>query len=302
MSISSFTTVLMLDCRNAPMTIAVPKSTDILNRVITFKDLYGSSITNNITLSTYNGDIFENGLNTLVISNSFQSVNLYAGLPGKWLNVGGSAATASGGGGGIATIPSFISALTLSTNLLTAVTISNTGTISTNIIGAGSAWITALNAGATTTVGLSNTGTICNSAALSNYGTGYFGQSLTVNTGGLTVTAGGTTLQGFSNTGIICNSLALSNYGTGYFASNLTADKNIQAGDLTVTTAGISVTGGGLTVSAGGTTTVGFSNTGAICNSLALSNYGTGYFASNLTVAAGGITQVSKCYGGHARW
>ena len=60
MSISSFTTVLMLDCRNAPMTIAVPKSTDILNRVITFKDLYGSSITNNITLSTYNGDKLDN--------------------------------------------------------------------------------------------------------------------------------------------------------------------------------------------------------------------------------------------------
>ena len=284
MSISSFTTVVMLDCRAAALTISVPKSTDIINRVITFKDLYGSSITNNITLSTYNGDLFENGLNTLVISNSFQSVNLYAGLPGKWLNVGGSAATS--GTGGIGVIPSFISALTVSTNLLTAVTISNTGTISTNTLGAGSAWITSLNAGATTTIGLSNTGFFSNSTGISTNTLGVATNMsvcniLSTNILGAgsawitTLNAGAATTIGLSNTGSFSNIGGMSTNTLG--VATTASISNIST---------ISIGGGAgtfTTLNAGATTTIGHSNTGFFSNSTGISTNTLGV-ATNMSV------------------
>ena len=58
---SSFTMVTMLDTRLNAVTVAMPRTTDILNRVITFKDIYGSANTYPITLTTSGGDVFENG-------------------------------------------------------------------------------------------------------------------------------------------------------------------------------------------------------------------------------------------------
>jgi len=103
MSISSYTTVTMLDSRPAQITITIPKSTDISNRIITFKDLYGSASNSTIVLVTRSGDTFEDGTFSTIMSNAYQTVNLYAGQPGKWLNVG---ATGSGGGGFVATATS----------------------------------------------------------------------------------------------------------------------------------------------------------------------------------------------------
>ena len=94
MSISSYTTVTMLDSRSAPITISVPKSTDITNRIITFKDLFGSASNSTIILVTRSGDTFEDGTFSTIMSNAYQTVNLYAGQPGKWLNIG-----STGGGG-----------------------------------------------------------------------------------------------------------------------------------------------------------------------------------------------------------
>ena len=136
MSISSYTTLTMIDSRPAPITLAVPKSTDIINRIITFKDLYGSASNSTVTLVTRGGDTFEDGTFSTIMSNAYQTVNLYAGLPGKWLNVG---ATGGGGGGdsaGLTTVSNHLNALstniiTISTNLNT---VSNTGaTNATNI-------------------------------------------------------------------------------------------------------------------------------------------------------------------------
>ena len=134
MSISSYTTVTMLDSRPAQITLSVPKSTDITNRIITFKDLYGSASNSTIILVTRSGDSFEDGTFSTIMSNAYQTVNLYAGLPGKWLNVG-----ATGGGGdsaGLTTVSNHLNAIstnviTISTNLNT---VSNTtGTNTTNI-------------------------------------------------------------------------------------------------------------------------------------------------------------------------
>jgi len=141
MSISSFTTVMMLDSRPSRITISVPKSTDIMNRIITFKDLYGSSSNSTIVLVTRSGDTFEDGTFSTIMSNAYQTVNLYAGQPGKWLNVG-----ATGGGGdsaGLITVSNRLngvstSVITVSTNLdtlsnrLNGVS-TNVTTISTNL-------------------------------------------------------------------------------------------------------------------------------------------------------------------------
>ena len=127
MSISSYTTVTMLDSRPAPITISVPKSTDITNRIITFKDLYGSASNSTIILVTRSGDTFEDGTFSTIMSNAYQTVNLYAGLPGRWLNVG-----ATGGGGDSAGLTTVSNNLTTVSNNLT--TVSNTGaTNATNI-------------------------------------------------------------------------------------------------------------------------------------------------------------------------
>jgi hypothetical protein len=123
MSISSYTTVTMLDSRPARITLAVPRSTDITNRIITFKDLYGVASNSTITLVTQGGDSFEDGTFSTIMSNAYQTVNLYAGQPGKWLNVG---ATGSGGGdsAGLTTVSNHLNAL--STNLITISTNLNT--------------------------------------------------------------------------------------------------------------------------------------------------------------------------------
>ena len=155
MSISSYTTVTMLDSRPAPITITVPVSTDIYNRIITFKDLYGTASNSTITLVTRSGDTFEDGTFSTIMSNAYQTVNLYAGQPGKWLNVG-----ATGGGGSSADLITVSNRLnnvstnvtTISTNLntvsnvLTGVSTTvasgrfpsiSTNTISTNLVRAG---------------------------------------------------------------------------------------------------------------------------------------------------------------------
>ena len=138
MSISSYTTVTMLDSRPSPITISVPRSTDITNRIITFKDLFGSASNSTIILVTQSGDTFEDGTFSTIMSNAYQTVNLYAGQPGKWLNIG-----ATGGGGGdsaglitvsnnLTTVSNtvaagrfpFISATTISTNFIIASNIS----------------------------------------------------------------------------------------------------------------------------------------------------------------------------------
>ena len=89
MSISSFTMVTMLDSRPSPITISMPRTIDIPNRVITFKDIYGSAVSNSITLVTQGGDVFENSTFSTIMSNAFDTVTFHAGLPGRWHRTAG---------------------------------------------------------------------------------------------------------------------------------------------------------------------------------------------------------------------
>jgi len=165
MSISSFTTVTMLDSRPASITISIPKTTDIMNRIITFKDLCGSASNSTIILVTRSGDTFEDGTFSTILSNAYQTVNLYAGQPGKWLNIDGGS---GGSSAGLTTVSNLLNSVStnvtsVSTNVATVsnllnsvstnvtsvstnlATVSNTGrfayvstnTVSTNIVNAG---------------------------------------------------------------------------------------------------------------------------------------------------------------------
>ena len=89
MSISSFTLVTMLDSRPSPMTISMPRTNDIPNRVIMFKDIYGAALRSTVTLVTQGGDVFENGAFSTILSNAFDTVTFHAGLPGRWHRTAG---------------------------------------------------------------------------------------------------------------------------------------------------------------------------------------------------------------------
>ena len=204
MSISSYTTVTMLDSRPSPITISVPRSTDITNRIITFKDLFGSASNSTIILVTQSGDTFEDGTFSTIMSNAYQTVNLYAGQPGKWLNIG-----ATGGGGDSAGLTTVSNNLTTVSNTVAAgrFPFVSTNTLSTNQINSSN---------------ICNAGWISNNGVFSNITAGAFFQA-TSNTGTLgvggiltaasniTQTGGTTVLAGLSVTTISTNFIVASN-------------------------------------------------------------------------------------------
>ena len=114
MSISSYTVVSMVDSRNSAVTLSMPKTTDITNRIITFKDLYGSAVTNTITLVTRSGDTFEDGTFSTIISNNYQSLTFYAGQPGKWITLNSNSSAAA------AAFPPNLSTILMSSGTITA--------------------------------------------------------------------------------------------------------------------------------------------------------------------------------------
>ena len=123
MSISSFTVVTMLDSRPAPITIAMPYTKDIPNRVISFKDIYGSAQMSTIILVTRNGDVFENSTFSTIMSNAFETMTFHAGLPNRWHRIEGTTNY-----GGLTT--STLNTRTISTNVAFITTISSAGVYS----------------------------------------------------------------------------------------------------------------------------------------------------------------------------
>ena len=202
MSISSYTTVTMLDSRPARITISVPNSTDITNRIITFKDLYGSASNSTIILVTRSGDSFEDGTFSTIMSNAYQTVNLYAGLPGKWLNVG---ATGGGGGdsAGLITVSNRLNGV--STNVITIST--NLNTLSNNVT-------TISNTGSTNTTNITTVSNNLNTVSnhLNSVSTNLITISTNLNTVSNTVAAG-------RFTGISTNTISTSLVRAGYISS-----------------------------------------------------------------------------------
>jgi hypothetical protein len=248
MSISSYTTVTMLDSRSARITISVPKSTDITNRIITFKDLYGSASNSTIVLVTRSGDTFEDGTFSTIISNAYQTVNLYAGQPGKWLNIG-----STGGGGdsaGLTTVSNnlttvsntvasgrfpFISATTISTNQINSSNICNAGWISNNGIlsnlTAGAFFQTTSNTGTLGVAGLATLTSISNSGVISTLGLNV-GSLSSINISTVNLAAGFVSTINLGATRAYITNLFV---GTEDFGSDLTASSNItQTGGTTI--------------------------------------------------------------------
>jgi len=248
MSISSYTTVTMLDSRPAPITISVPKSTDIINRIITFKDLFGSASNSTIILVTRSGDTFEDGTFSTIMSNAYQTVNLYAGQPGKWLNIG-----STGGGGdsaGLTTVSNnlttvsntvaaarfpFISTNTLSTNQINSSNICNAGWISNNgilsNITAGAFFQNTSNTGTLGVTGLATLTSISNSGVISTLGLNV-GSLSSINISTVNIAAGFISTINFGATRAYITNLFV---GTEDFGSDLTATSNItQTGGTTI--------------------------------------------------------------------
>ena len=169
MSISSFTTVTMLDSRPSPITISMPKTTDIVNRIITFKDLYGSASNSTITLVTRSGDTFEDGTFSTIISNAYQTINFYAGQPGKWLNIDGGSGGSGGSSAGLTTVSNNLTTVSNSvvTNMGYLTTVSNSGvTNTTNLTTVSNSVVT--NMGYLTTVSNSGVTNTTNLTTVSN--------------------------------------------------------------------------------------------------------------------------------------
>ena len=225
MSISSFTMVTMLDSRPAPMTITMPRTNDIPNRVITFKDVYGAAPLSTVTLVTQGGDIFENGLFSTILSNAYDTVTFHAGLPGRWHRTGGTNIV-----GGMNASSTFTNSL------------STTAVYARNFYGDGSQLTGVLTTGGTTTFSnIVAITSISNNGWLSNFGGATFSNGLTVASGTTTLgttNTGLTNTQILSNTGAICNSGMLSNVGTGFFNGLLTVTNGltVASGVLNTTT------------------------------------------------------------------
>jgi hypothetical protein len=86
---STNTGVAVIDTRTRQGTITLPLTTQIPNRYLQFKDLYGSFGTFPLTLSTQVGERFDDGTTSKVFSDPFTFLTLYAASTTRWAQLGG---------------------------------------------------------------------------------------------------------------------------------------------------------------------------------------------------------------------
>jgi hypothetical protein len=188
------------------------------------------------------------------MSNAYQTVNLYAGQPGKWLNIG-----ATGGGGdsaGLTTVSNnlttvsntvaaarfpFISTNTLSTNQINSSNICNAGWISNNgvfsNITAGAFFQNTSNTGTLGVAGLATMTSISNSGLISTLGLNV-GSLSSINISTVNLAAGFVSTINLGATRAFITNLFV---GTEDFGSDLTASSNITQTGGTTVLAGLSV-------------------------------------------------------------
>ena len=147
--LSTFPEVVVTDTRFRPGLVILPRATDIPNRMISFKDVYGSFQNSTLTISTTAGNLFDDNTSSVTLSNNYSFYNLYAAST-KWLLLNGSqtlvqsisslnanAVTFGSGMGWLQTAP--IQTVAVSTNTIFSSRLfvndlTNVSTISTNII------------------------------------------------------------------------------------------------------------------------------------------------------------------------
>ena len=123
---STATSVALMDVRNAPYVLTLPKTADIPYRVLTVKDVYGkASFLSTITVLTQSPDVFEDGTTSKVLKNPNEITQFLAGQPGKWYTIGGTSLNA-------------VSYNTLSSGIITAYTISTQQLFVSSLRGDGS--------------------------------------------------------------------------------------------------------------------------------------------------------------------
>ncbi len=82
--ISSPAEVVIIDSRTKSGTITLPLTNSIPYRILNFKDQYGTFSNSTLTLSTQNGETFDDGATSKVFSNAFTYASLYA-TSSKWM-------------------------------------------------------------------------------------------------------------------------------------------------------------------------------------------------------------------------
>ena len=83
MSVSTATTLMLLDSRVRPGTVTLPLTTTIPGRTLTLKDSTGASGVSTVTISTSGGETFEDGTTTKTLNTAYGFLNL-TGNGGKW--------------------------------------------------------------------------------------------------------------------------------------------------------------------------------------------------------------------------
>ena len=87
--LSTATGVGIVDARIRRGTITLPLTSQIPNRYLQFKDLYGAFNRSSLTLSTQAGESFDDGTTSKVFSEQFTFLTLYAASTTKWAQLGG---------------------------------------------------------------------------------------------------------------------------------------------------------------------------------------------------------------------
>ena len=81
--------VIVVDSRTRPGTITLPLTTQIPQRVLQIKDLYGAFGRSSLTLSTQAGERFDDGTTSKVFTDPFTFLTFYAGSTTTWAQLGG---------------------------------------------------------------------------------------------------------------------------------------------------------------------------------------------------------------------
>ena len=262
-TMSTATSVALMDVRRAPYVLTLPKTTDIPYRVLTMKDVYGkASFLSTITVLTQSPDVFEDGTTSKVFTNPNEITQLLAGQPGYWYTIGGTSLNA-------------VSYKTVSTGILNAYTISTQQLFVSSLRGDGSQ--------------LQNLAGVSTAAVFTSNTSNYFSSAIISTVAGLGS-------AGFISSSQLLSSLANFKSGTSTFSTITVA----QAGDFSSVITGL-FSGSSLTVSSingttvGGplfSTVIGLGSAGYISSSQLLSSLanfqsGTSTF-STITVAQSG--------------
>ena len=133
--------VAVVDTRTRAGTITLPLTTQIPNRYLQIKDLYGSFGASTLTLSTQTGESFDDRTTSKILTDPFSYMTLYAASTGRWAVLGATqtiqqtvsslvvSSITIGSGSGWLQLPP-IQTIALSTNTIYADTITTNSTTS----------------------------------------------------------------------------------------------------------------------------------------------------------------------------